>query len=140
MINGLLALKRANAEYLIHQALDQAHSLHQCIQGSELRNSEKIYGIKSILDNRTSYCSNTVAFTITKTRLIALSISAFTGVMAQLVERPPHNRKVDGSSHGRVIPKTLKMVLAAFLFWRSKNEKGVGKLNTRSYQWTSPPL
>ena len=61
-------------------------------------------------------------------------------VMAQLVERPPHNRKVDGSSHGRVTPKTLKMVLAALLFWRSKNEKGVGKLNTRSYQWTSPPL
>ena len=63
-----------------------------------------------------------------------------TGVMAQLVERLPHNRKVDGSSHGRVIPKTLKMVLAAFLLWRSKNEKGVGKLTTRSYQWTSPPL
>ena len=61
-------------------------------------------------------------------------------VMAQLVERLPHNRKVDGSSHGRVIPKTLKMVLVAFLLWRSKNEKGVGNLNTRSYQWTSPPL
>ena len=29
-------------------------------------------------------------------------------MIAQLVERLPHNRKVDGSSHGRVIPKTLK--------------------------------
>ena len=73
-------------------------------------------------------------------RLPKINLPSLTGVMAQLVERLPHNRKVDGSSHGRVIPKTLKMVRPAFLFWRSKNEKGVGKLNTRSYQWTSPPL
>ena len=37
------------------------------------------------------------------------------GVMAQWLERLPHNRKVVGSSPGRVIPKTLKMVLTAFL-------------------------
>ena len=37
-----------------------------------------------------------------------------TGVMAQWLERLPHNRKVVGSSPGRVIPKTFKMVLAAF--------------------------
>ena len=35
-------------------------------------------------------------------------IYIYTGVMPQLEERLPHNRKVDGSSHGRVIPKTLK--------------------------------
>jgi len=42
------ALKLANAGYLIHQALDQAHGLHLYIQGSEIRNSGKINGIKSI--------------------------------------------------------------------------------------------
>ena len=43
-----------------------------------------------------------------------------------VVERLPHNRYVVGSSLGRVIPKTLKMVLTAF--------------SLRSYQWTSPLL
>ena len=33
--------------------------------------------------------------------------------MAQLVERPLCDREVAGSIPGRVIPKTLKMVLAA---------------------------
>ena len=42
------ALKLANAEYLNHQALDQAHRLHQYIQGSEIRNSGKTYSIKSV--------------------------------------------------------------------------------------------
>ena len=42
------ALKLANVGYLIHQALDQAHRSHQHIQGSEIRNSGKIYGIKSM--------------------------------------------------------------------------------------------
>ena len=42
------AIKLANAGYLIHKALDQAQRLHQYIQGSEIRNSGKIYGIKSI--------------------------------------------------------------------------------------------
>ena len=37
-----------------------------------------------------------------------------TGVMAQWLERLPHNRKVVGSSPGQVIPKTVKMVLVAF--------------------------
>ena len=37
-----------------------------------------------------------------------------TGVMAQWLERLPHSRKFGGSSPGRVIPKTLKMVPAAF--------------------------
>ena len=41
------ALKLANAGYLIHQALDQAHRLHLYIQESEIRNSGKIYGMKS---------------------------------------------------------------------------------------------
>ena len=31
-----------------------------------------------------------------------------------VVERLPHNRQVMGSSPGRVIPKTLKMVLTGF--------------------------
>ena len=43
-------LKLANAGYLIHEALDQAHKLHQYIQGSEIRNSGKIYSIKSIYE------------------------------------------------------------------------------------------
>ena len=59
--------------------------------------------------------------------------------MAQLVERLPHNRKVDGSSHGRVIPKTLKMVLAAFLFWRSKNEKRSGEVKHAELPVDQPP-
>ena len=42
------AVKLANAGYLIHQALNQAHRLHQIIHASEIRNSGKIYGIKSI--------------------------------------------------------------------------------------------
>ena len=42
------ALKLANARYLIHEALDQAHRLHKCIQGSKIRISGKIYGIKSV--------------------------------------------------------------------------------------------
>ena len=42
------ALKLANAGYLSHQVLDQAHRLHLYIQGSEIRNSGKIYGMKSI--------------------------------------------------------------------------------------------
>ena len=37
-----------------------------------------------------------------------------TGVMAQWLECLPHNWKIMGSSHGQVIPKTLKMVLTAF--------------------------
>ena len=37
-----------------------------------------------------------------------------TGVMAQWLGCLPHNQKVVGSSPGRVIPKTLKMVLTAF--------------------------
>ena len=41
------ALKLANAGCLIHQALDQGHRLHLYIQGSEIRNSRKIYGMKS---------------------------------------------------------------------------------------------
>ena len=31
-----------------------------------------------------------------------------TGVLAQSVERPPHNREVVGSNPGRVIPKDVK--------------------------------
>ena len=42
------ALKLANAGYLIRQALDKAYRLHQHIQGSEMRNSGKTYGIKSM--------------------------------------------------------------------------------------------
>ena len=34
--------------------------------------------------------------------------------------------------------KDFKNGTRCLLFWRSINEKGVGKLNTRSYQWTSP--
>ena len=36
-----------------------------------------------------------------------------TGTVAQLIERPLCDREVAGSIPGRVIPKTLKMVLAA---------------------------
>ena len=36
-----------------------------------------------------------------------------TGTVAQLVERPLCDREVAGSIPGLVIPKTLKMVLAA---------------------------
>ena len=42
------ALKLANAGYLNHQSFDQAQRLHQYIQGSEIRNSGKIYGFESI--------------------------------------------------------------------------------------------
>jgi len=42
------ALKLSHARYWMHQALDQAHRLHQYIQGNEIRNSGKIYGMKSI--------------------------------------------------------------------------------------------
>ncbi len=38
-----------------------------------------------------------------------------TGRVAQRLERLPHDREVVGSNPGRVIPKTLKMVPAAFL-------------------------
>ena len=41
-------LKIANAGYLIHQALEHADRLHLHIQGSEIRNSGKIYDMKSI--------------------------------------------------------------------------------------------
>ena len=36
--------------------------------------------------------------------------------------------------------KHFKNGTRCLLFWRPINEKGVGKLNTRSYQWTKPPL
>ena len=39
-----------------------------------------------------------------------------TSTVAQLLERPICVRQVVGSIPGRVIPKTLKMVLAAFSF------------------------
>ena len=42
------ALKLENAKYLINQVLDEAYRAHQYIQGREIRNSGKIYGIKSI--------------------------------------------------------------------------------------------
>ena len=39
------------------------------------------------------------------------------GVLAQSVERPPHNREVVGSNPGRVIPKDVKRwEFAATLF------------------------
>ena len=41
--------------------------------------------------------------------------------------RPSHTKDFKNGTH-------------CFLVWPSINEKGVGKLNTRSYQWTSPPL
>ena len=41
---------------------------------------------------------------------------AATGAVAQLLERPVCVRKVVGSIPGRVIPNTLKMVLAALSF------------------------
>ena len=47
-------------------------------------------------------------------------------MMAQWLERLPHNRKVDGSSPGRVILKTLKMVLAAFSSGAQKMRKEWG--------------
>ena len=36
--------------------------------------------------------------------------------------------------------KDFKSGTHCLLVWRSMNEKGVGKLNKRSYQWISPPL
>jgi len=54
-----------------------------------------------------------------------LSIFEYRSDGSVVLERLHYNRKVAGSSPGRVIPKTLKMVL------------GVGTLSTRSYQWTS---
>ena len=36
--------------------------------------------------------------------------------------------------------KDLKNGTHCLLVWRSTYENGVGKLNSRSYQWTSPPL
>ena len=41
--------------------------------------------------------------------------------------RPSHTKDFKNGTH-------------CFLVWRSIKEKGVGKLNMRSYQWTSPPL
>ena len=41
--------------------------------------------------------------------------------------RPSHTKDFTTGTH-------------CLLVWRSVNEKGVGKLNTRSYQWTSPPV
>ena len=58
-----------------------------------------------------------------------------TGVMGQWLERLPRKRKVVGSSPDRVIPKTFKNGTHCPLVWRSISEKGVGKFNTRSYQW-----
>ena len=49
-----------------------------------------------------------------------------TDVMAQWLGRLPHNRKVDGSSSGRVIQKTFKMVLAAFSSGARKMRKEWG--------------
>ena len=39
--------------------------------------------------------------------------------MAQWLERPSHNRKVVGSSPGRLVPKTLKNGTHCLLIWRS---------------------
>ena len=43
----------------------------------------------------------------------AYSTHSLTGTMARLVERPLCNREVASTIPSRVIPKTLKMVLAA---------------------------
>ena len=41
--------------------------------------------------------------------------------------RPSHTKDFKNGTH-------------CLLVWRSINEKGLGKLNTQSYQWTSPLL
>ena len=52
----------------------------------------------------------------------------YTGVMAQWLERPPHDREVAGSNPGLVIPKTLKMVPTAFLSDARHLKNGVGQV------------
>ena len=41
--------------------------------------------------------------------------------------RPSHTKDFKNGTH-------------CLLVWRSTYENGVGKFNSRSYQWTSPPL
>ena len=57
-----------------------------------------------------------------------------TGVLAQLVERPPHNQEVVGSIPGRVIPKDVKrweLLLPCFAF----NNKGIEQRRSGAAQW-----
>ena len=68
----------------------------------------KITGEKEIMQYFVDYDSNK------DTHNISGSQEYITGVMGQWLEHLPHNQKVMGSSPGRVIPKTLKMVLTAF--------------------------
>ena len=54
-----------------------------------------------------------------------------TGVMAQWLERPPHDREVAGSNPRpghTVIPQTLKMVPTAFLSDARHLKNGVGQV------------
>ena len=44
-------------------------------------------------------------------------------VLAQSVERPPHNREVVGSIPGRVIPKDVKRWGCCYPVWRSTFER-----------------
>ena len=70
-----------------------------------------------ILDNRIYWTDSKVK----------VCVGGKKGVMAQWLERPPHDRDVAGSNPGRVIPKTLNMVLTAFVSGarHSRMEKGV---------------
>ena len=61
-----------------------------------------------------------------------------TGVVAQWLERPPHDREVVGSIPSPVIPKTLKNGTHCILARRSASKNGVGKLTCRATSRLTP--
>ena len=67
-------------------------------------------------------CSGT-KFRVENEGLLRCTKSLYRCVLAQSVERPPHNREVVGSIPGRVIPKDVKGGSCCYPVWRSTFER-----------------
>ena len=60
-------------------------------------------------------------------------------MLAQSVERPPHNREVVGSIPGRVIPKDVKKVGVAATLFGVQHLKGIEQRRSGAAQWLPGP-